>query len=122
MVWNATATLIAIIITSSILDEAGFFKWAALHIARWGNGRTSLLFTLIVLFGAVVAGLLTNDGAALILTPIVMELLLALGFSGSVIFAFVMSAGFISDAARLDRKGVVWGKSVAGRRDLGGRR
>src|SRR3546814_4683805 len=80
MVWNATATLIAIIITSSILDEAGFFKWAALHIARWGNGRTSLLFTLIVLFGAVVAGLLTNDGAALILTPIVMELLLALGF------------------------------------------
>src|SRR3546814_7306283 len=30
-----------------------------------------------------------------------MELLLALGFSGSVIFAFVMSAGFISDAASL---------------------
>src|SRR3546814_13832688 len=35
------------------------------------------------------------------MSPIVMELLLALGFSGSVIFAFVMSAGFISDAANL---------------------
>src|SRR3546814_20951928 len=101
MVWNATATLIAIIITSSILDEAGFFKWAALHIARWGNGRTSLLYTLIVLFGSVVAGLLTNECAALILTPIVMELLLALGVSGSVIFAFVLSAGFFFDAGSL---------------------
>jgi len=101
IVWNATATLICIIITNSLLDEAGFFKWAALHIARCGKGRTAVLFALIVLFGAAVSGLLTNDGAALILTPIVMELLLALGLPGPAIFAFVMSAGFIADAASL---------------------
>ncbi|HEU0231421.1 MAG TPA: arsenic transporter [Burkholderiaceae bacterium] len=101
IVWNATATLIAIIITNSLLDEAGFFKWAALHIVRWGRGRTSILFVLIILFGATVAGLLTNDGAALILTPIVMELLLALEFPAPAIFAFVMSAGFISDTASI---------------------
>ncbi|UHL64445.1 arsenic transporter [Paralcaligenes sp. KSB-10] len=101
IVWNATATLIAIIITNSILDEAGFFKWFALHVVRWGRGRGIALFILITLFGAGISGLLTNDGAALILTPIVIEILLALGLSGAPLFAFVIAAGFISDTASL---------------------
>lgn len=101
IVWNATATLIAIIITNTILDEAGFFKWFALHVVRWSRGSGMTLLILITLFGAGISGLLTNDGAALILTPIVIEILLALGFSGASLFAFVISAGFIADAASL---------------------
>lgn len=101
IVWDATLTFVALVLLTLVLDRIGFFTWAALHVVHRARQDGHRLFFLALLLGAVVACFFTNDGAALILTPILYEEVRALAFPEAALLAFVVAGGFISDVTSL---------------------
>jgi arsenical pump membrane protein len=99
IVWDATLAFIGIIILSMVLDEIGFFEYAAIKMAKLSGGNGNKLFVYILILGALVSAFFANDGAALILTPILLAKMKYLKMKPLPIFAFLMAGGFIGDSA-----------------------
>ncbi len=101
IVWDATLAFIGIIILSMALDEIGFFEWCAIKMANLSRGNGNYMFVLSLLLGSCVSALFANDGAALILTPILLAKMRILKLNEKTILSFVLAGGFISDSASL---------------------
>lgn len=101
IVWDATLAFIGIIILSMVLDEIGFFEWCAIKMAKLSDGNGHLMFVYALILGSFVSALFANDGAALILTPILLAKMRILKLDAKTILAFLLAGGFISDSASL---------------------
>ncbi len=101
IVWDATLAFIGIIILSMVLDAIGFFEWCAIKMAKLSGGDGHLMFVYALLLGSFVSALFANDGAALILTPILLAKMKILKLNPKTIIAFLLAGGFISDSASL---------------------
>jgi arsenical pump membrane protein len=100
-VLNPTITLILIVMISLILKNIGLFDYIALKLIGYSKKSTLRLYIIITIFGAFLATFFTNDGAILILTPIVLSKFKYIKLSKRAMIAFVMAVGFIADTSSL---------------------
>jgi arsenical pump membrane protein len=99
LTWDATLTLIALIVLSRLLQEAGLFRWAAWRLLRAVPGDPRVAFGAAVVLSAVVSALFTNDATVLILTPVLAELALASRLRPQATWAVLLANGFVADFA-----------------------
>ncbi|MDQ0112742.1 arsenical pump membrane protein [Paenibacillus harenae] len=98
-VWNATFSLIGIMIFTALLDQNGFFRWAALHIVHRLHHRKMLLFVGLSLLAAFITIFFNNDGTILIMVPIVLEVTALLRLSRGGRLAYLLGVGLMADTA-----------------------
>jgi len=99
VVWNATLSLIGIMLLTAVMDDVGFFRWAALHIVRRFHGRRVPLMTGLAAFACLITTFFNNDGTVLIMTPIVLEVTALLGMGMKARIAYLFGVGLMADTA-----------------------
>lgn len=101
IVWDASLAFIGIVFISILLDHIGFFEWISLKAIDKANGNGKKLYIYMILIGALISIFLANDGAALMLTPIVYSKIKHLNLKDDQAKAYMIGSGFISDTASL---------------------
>ena len=99
VVWNATLSLVGIMVLTGVMDDNGFFKWAALHLVRGFHRRRLALLVGLAAFSALVTTFFNNDGTILIMTPIVLETTALLGMRFRARIAYLLAVGFMADTS-----------------------
>ncbi|WP_308634615.1 ArsB/NhaD family transporter [Paenibacillus silvisoli] len=98
-VWNATFSLIGIMLFTTLLDANGFFRWAALHIVRAFHHKQLRLLIGLCALAAAITVFFNNDGTILIMIPIVLEVTALLQLSRRSRIAFLLGVGLMADTA-----------------------
>jgi Na+/H+ antiporter NhaD/arsenite permease-like protein len=73
-VWPVLLFVVAITVVTELSAEAEVFRVVAERLARWGRGRTVVLWAFIVVFATVSTAFLSLDTTAVLLTPVVVLL------------------------------------------------
>ena len=96
--WNVLLFFVGLTGAAAIAERSGLFEALAGTSARLSGGSPRRLLVAVVLAGALVAALLSNDAAALVLTPVVYVLVARFGLEP---LPYVLACTFVADAASL---------------------
>ncbi len=96
--WNVLLFFVGLTGAAAVAERSGTFEALAGSSARLSGGRPRRLLVAVVVAGAMVAALLSNDAAALALTPVVYVLVTRFGLEP---LPYVLACTFVADAASL---------------------
>jgi arsenical pump membrane protein len=96
--WNVLLFFVGLTGAAAVAERSGLFEALAGTAARVSGGKPRRLLVAVVIAGAVVAALLSNDAAALALTPVVYVLVTRFGLEP---LPYVLACTFVADAASL---------------------
>ncbi len=96
--WNVLLFFVGLTGAAAVAERSGLFEALAGTAARLSGGRPRRLLVAVVMAGAIVAALLSNDAAALALTPVVYVLVTRFGLEP---LPHVLACTFVADAASL---------------------
>jgi arsenical pump membrane protein len=99
VVSGAGLTIVATILMSSVLERAGFFRWAAFQIAHKAQGSGKVLFFLTLLLSFFMTIFFNNDGSILITTPIILEITQRLRFNKKQSLPYLLGGALIATAS-----------------------
>jgi arsenical pump membrane protein len=96
--WNVLLFFLGLTGTAAVAERSGLFEALAGLTARLSAGSPRRLMVAVVIVGAVVAAILSNDAAALVLTPVVYVIVTKFGLEP---LPYVLACTFVADAASL---------------------
>jgi len=99
--WDAALAFVGVAAMSAALDAIGFLRWMALKIAKLAGGSGLKLYLYVSLLAASLSAALPNGSAALMLTPMALELADQLKMDDDDRLAYLFSAGFIAAASAI---------------------
>lgn len=79
--WEVIFLVMAMMIIIAIIERTGIFQWTAFQAYRLSRGRTWVLVLILMLITAVASALLDNFTTMLLMTPISLQIGLALGIN-----------------------------------------
>ncbi|CZE48137.1 ArsB/NhaD family transporter [Campylobacter geochelonis] len=98
LTYEANIAFIALIVVSMVLEANGFFKFIAVKFFSHTKNTMTLFITTLVLC-AFCSAFFANDGAVLVMTPLLLALLLGSNLSAKTITAFMLASSFMVDGA-----------------------
>jgi len=93
---NILLFFLGLMLISIVAEKAGFFAWCAVKAVKAARGRGTLLLAIVFGLGTLITAFFSNDATALILTPIVFNLVSRLKLNA---VPYVFACAFIANTA-----------------------
>ncbi|MGB2896731.1 MAG: SLC13 family permease [Anaerolineales bacterium] len=79
--WNVIFLIMGMMIVIAVFENTGIFQWLAFFAYRISGGRTWLLLPILMLITGIASAFLDNVTTMLLMTPITVQISLALGIN-----------------------------------------